>query len=47
MDKLELELRRASDGKQSGQVRNSDSTTVPAGYEDAVADYFRRLSKTP
>ena len=47
VDKLELQLRRASDGKQSGQVHNSDSTLVPAGYEDAVADYFRRLSKTP
>jgi hypothetical protein len=47
VDKLELQLRRAQDGKQSGQVRSTDSLPVPAGYEDAVADYFRRLSKTP
>jgi hypothetical protein len=47
VDKLELQLRRATDAKQSGQVRSSDSQPVPAGYEDAVADYFRRLSKTP
>ena len=47
VDKLELQLRRAQDGKQSGQVRSTDSLPVPAGYEDAVADYFRRLSKNP
>jgi hypothetical protein len=47
VDKLALEVRRASEGKQSGQVHGTDSQPVPAGYEDAVADYFRRLSKTP
>ncbi len=47
VDKLELQLQRASDAKQSGQVRNAESQPVPPGYEDAVADYFRRLSKTP
>ena len=47
VDKLELQLRRALDSKQSGQVHNADSRHVPPGYEDAVADYFRRLSKTP
>jgi hypothetical protein len=47
VDKLALELRRASEGKQAGQVHGTDSQPVPAGYEDAVADYFRRLSKTP
>jgi hypothetical protein len=47
VDKLELQLRRTQDGKQAGQVRSTDSLPVPAGYEDAVADYFRRLSKTP
>ncbi len=47
VDKLALELRRASEGKQSGQVHGTDSQPVPVGYEDAVADYFRRLSKTP
>jgi len=47
VDKLELQLRRATDAKQSGQVHSTDSQPVPAGYEDAVADYFRRLSKNP
>lgn len=47
VDKLELQLRRDVDGKQPGQVRNSESLPVPPGYEDAVAEYFRRLSKTP
>jgi len=47
IDKLELQLRRAAEGKQSGQVHGVDTQPVPAGYEDAVADYFRRLSKTP
>jgi hypothetical protein len=46
IDKLELRLQRDVDGKQSGAVRNSESLPVPAGYEDAVAEYFRRLSKT-
>jgi hypothetical protein len=47
IDKLELQLRRDLDGKQSGQVRNSESLPMPPGYEDAIAEYFRRLSKGP
>ena len=47
VDKLELQLRRATDAKQSGQVHSTDSQPVPPGYEDAVAEYFRRLSKNP
>ncbi|HTR48149.1 MAG TPA: hypothetical protein VMM16_12260 [Verrucomicrobiae bacterium] len=47
VDDLELQLQRKLDGKQSGQVRSADSKTIPAGYQDAVADYFRRLSKNP
>ena len=45
VDKLELQLRRQLDDKQSGQVRSGDSQPVPAGYEDSVAEYYRRLSK--
>jgi len=33
------------DDKQPGQVRSGDIRSVPAGDEDAVADYYRRLSK--
>ena len=47
VDKLELQLRRSSDGKQSGEAHSAESQAVPPGYEDAVAEYFRRLSKTP
>jgi hypothetical protein len=43
VDKLELQLRRQTEDK-SGQIRSTDSAPVPSGYQDAVADYFRRLS---
>jgi hypothetical protein len=45
VNNLELQLRRKLDG-DSGDIRSSDPMNVPPGYEDAVADYFRRLSKT-
>jgi hypothetical protein len=45
VDKLELQLRRQLDDKQSGQVRSGDIKSVPAGYEDSVAEYYRKLSK--
>jgi hypothetical protein len=44
VDTLELRLRRDVDDKKPGQIRGTDPTTVPPGYKDAVADYFRRLS---
>ncbi len=47
VDKLELQLRRGADGEHSGEVRSGDSLPVPPGYQDAVAEYFRRLSKNP
>ena len=46
IERLELELRRKVDQQQSGQVRSAGSDKVPAGYADAVADYFRKLSKS-
>jgi hypothetical protein len=46
LDTLELRLRRDLDEKRPGQIRGTDPTAIPAGYEDAVADYFRRLSTT-
>jgi hypothetical protein len=45
VDKLELQLRRNSDDRQSGQVRTSQQPFVPAAYQDAVAEYYRRLGK--
>jgi hypothetical protein len=47
VDKLELRLRRQEDDNDAGQIRSGDSQPVPAGYQDSVADYFRRLSKNP
>jgi hypothetical protein len=45
MERLELELRRKLEDKNSDQVRSAGSETVPPGFSDAVADYFRKLSK--
>jgi hypothetical protein len=44
VDKLELQLRRNDQG-EPGQVRTSKPAQVPPGYQEAVAEYFRRLSK--
>jgi hypothetical protein len=46
IEQLELQLRRKLEGADSGQVRTSAAERVPQGYADAVAEYFRRLSKT-
>jgi hypothetical protein len=43
VDRLELQLRHDSDGP--GEVRTTKESTIPAGYEEAVAEYYRRLSK--
>jgi hypothetical protein len=43
VDKLELQLRH--DDQTPGQVRATKESAVPPGYEEAVADYYRRLSK--
>ncbi len=42
-----MRLRRELDEKLGGQVRTGASEPVPAGYADAVAEYFRRLSQQP
>jgi hypothetical protein len=46
LERLELDVRRKLDDKNSDQVRSAGSESVPAGYSDAVADYFRRLSQS-
>jgi hypothetical protein len=43
VDKLELQLRRDQQGP--GEARTTKEPVVPAGYEDAVAEYYRRLGK--
>jgi hypothetical protein len=47
VDKIELQLRREMDGKQPGQVRSGAAMTVPDGYQESVARYFRQLSARP
>ena len=44
VDRLELQLER--DGI-SPEARTGKPYTVPAGYEDSVAEYYKRLSKNP
>lgn len=46
VDKLELQLRSASNQPQPGQVRTAQAPVVPADYRDAVADYYRRLGRS-
>jgi hypothetical protein len=45
VEQLELQLRRMVEDK-GGRVRSTSGEAAPAGYADAVAEYFRRLSKT-
>jgi ElaB/YqjD/DUF883 family membrane-anchored ribosome-binding protein len=47
-EQVEMELRRKIDELSGGEgtVRSPSAEPVPQGYQDAVADYFRRLSKT-
>jgi hypothetical protein len=42
----QLELQLQHDGV-SPQARTGNPNDIPAGYEDSVADYYRRLSKNP
>lgn len=44
VDKLELELRRGANDPEA-QVHTSKTATVPQGYGDAVAEYYRKLGK--
>ena len=45
VDKLELQLRHDSMTRRRGRCVRPKEASVPPGYEEAVADYFRRLSK--
>ena len=48
IQQVEMELRRKLDdtGGAGGAVRSPGGEKVPQGYEDKVADYFRKLSKS-
>jgi hypothetical protein len=45
LEQLELQLRRQLDNQQGGTARTGTPQRVPSGYADAVAEYFRKLSK--
>jgi hypothetical protein len=45
LQQLEVQLRRRLDEKRQDQVRIGAPEKAPPGYADAVAEYFRRLSK--
>ena len=45
IEQIELQLRRQLEEKQSGQVKSGAAERVPPGYADAVAEYFRKLSR--
>lgn len=42
---LEVKLRRQVEEQGGGQVKSGSTDKVPAGFSDAVAEYFRKLSK--
>jgi len=44
VDMLELQLRHQLDENRSGTIRNTDPAKIPAGYQDSVAEYYRKLS---
>lgn len=44
LEQLELRLRRQVE-QGSQEIRNAGPAPIPPGYEKAVADYYRRLSK--
>jgi hypothetical protein len=44
VDRLELQLQRDA---ASTQARTGKSSAVPSGYQDSVAEYYKRLSKNP
>jgi len=44
VDALELQLRRKLDENHGGTIRNTDPAKIPAGYQDSVAEYYRKLS---
>jgi hypothetical protein len=46
IEQLELLLRRKLDERDAGQVRSSSGERIPPGYGAAVAEYYRRLSRS-
>jgi hypothetical protein len=47
VDKLELQLHHELETGSPEDVRSDSPQRIPAGYEGAVGEYFRRLSRNP
>jgi hypothetical protein len=45
VEKLELQLAQGEAGAEESGVRTEAPAQVAQGYEEAVAEYFRRLSR--
>ena len=45
LEQLEMRLEQAANKEQPGTLRSTVSEPVPAEYQEAVAEYYRRLSK--
>jgi hypothetical protein len=45
LEQLEVQLQRGARTQQAGAVRGIVAEPVPAEYQDAVAEYYRRLSR--
>jgi len=45
IEQVEVQLRRKVEEQNGGAIRSATPQPPPPGYADAVADYFRRLSK--
>jgi len=46
IQQVEMELRRKVEEANGGSVRSGGNAYVPPGYDKAVADYFKNLSKS-
>jgi len=44
VDRLELQLQRNA---SSAQVHTGQSSVIPPGYQESVAEYYKLLSKNP
>lgn len=45
LEQIELQLRRKLEDTGGGPVRSAATEKAPEGYSEAVAEYFRRLSR--
>jgi hypothetical protein len=46
IQQVEMELRRKVEEANGGSVRSGGNAYIPPGYDKAVADYFKNLSKS-